>query len=135
MLSQHIAGERRGAARPLLILSRDLVKCGVRNASSVSLTLYVLKRVLYYRVYISESNLSVTIKISFCVLRSVYFVPSSSLPEALLQQVIGPARALLEVDVHGSSRGSFWEQRTFKAGAPRGPERDYTTSFRVSSNL
>ena len=48
-LSQHIAGERRGAARPLLILWGGLVKREVRNASSVSLTLYIY---IYIYIYI-----------------------------------------------------------------------------------
>ena len=100
----------------------------------ILLTLYLRKCIVFQSAYY-QRVIRVLIKISFCVLRSVYFVPPSNIQKRAIQQVIGPARALLEVVVHGSSRGSFWEQRTLRPGAPRGSERDHTTSFRVSSNL
>ena len=128
-LRQHHAGKRRGAAtrRTPLSFSRETL-FATERLSCLECFVLLLSKCLHseFRFCIIEN------KFKFTVISGKVFLlyePPSSLPKALLQQVIGPAHACwkwLYTEVPEAS------SRNFRTGAPK-VQSCFTARYRVSN--
>ena len=90
-LRQHHVGEYRGAAARCtpLFFSRETLfraECAARLRHLILLTLYLRKCFVFQSVYY-QRVIRVLIKISFCILQSVYFVPPSNIQKRAIQHL------------------------------------------------